>query len=141
MAELTYRMMGGDAMVDHTWVDPKLRGGGDAARLVEAVVEWARSEHMKLVPACSYVRAVFDRTPAYADVRKELARRGLLQLFDVELSSSGASRSSRATISPDRNRLVSWGRIVGTTCQERPYLSFSQPHCCAFSFRRPRASQ
>jgi predicted GNAT family acetyltransferase len=70
IAELTYRMTGADAMVDHTWVDPKLRGRGDAARLVEAVVEWARREHVKLVPACSYVRAVFARKPEYADVRK-----------------------------------------------------------------------
>lgn len=70
VAELTYRMMGADATVDYTWVDPKLRGGGEAASLVAAAVEWAREEHMKLVPVCSYVRAVFDRTPAYADVRK-----------------------------------------------------------------------
>jgi hypothetical protein len=70
VAELTYRMMGADAMVDHTWVDPALRGGGEAKSLVQAAVEWARQEHMKLVPVCSYVRTVFDRTPAYADVRK-----------------------------------------------------------------------
>jgi uncharacterized protein len=70
VAELTYRMMGADAMVDHTWVEPKLRGGGEAGSLVAAAVEWAREEHVKLVPACSYVRAVFDSTPAYADVRK-----------------------------------------------------------------------
>ena len=70
VAELTYRMMGGDAMVDHTWVDPRLRGGGEAKSLVAAAVDWARQEHVKLVPACSYVRAVFDRTPEYADVRK-----------------------------------------------------------------------
>lgn len=70
IAELTYRMMGADAMVDHTWVDPSRRGRGDAARLVEAVVQWARREHLKLVPACSYVRGVFARTPEYADVRR-----------------------------------------------------------------------
>ena len=70
VAELTYRMMGADAMLDHTWVDPKLRGGGEGKSLVAAAVDWARQEHVKLVPACSYVRAVFDRTPEYADVRK-----------------------------------------------------------------------
>ena len=70
VAELTYRMMGGDAMVDHTWVDPGSRGGGEARSLVAAVVDWARQEHLKLVPACSYVRSVFDKTPEYGDVRK-----------------------------------------------------------------------
>lgn len=70
IAELTYRMMGADAMLDHTWVDPAVRGRGDAKRLVDAAAEWARREHLKLVPACSYVRALFARSPAYADVQK-----------------------------------------------------------------------
>src|SRR5882672_10641362 len=70
VAELTYRMMGPDAMVDHTWVDPDLRGGGEAKSLVAAVVGWARQEHVKLVLACSYVSSVFDKTPDYADVLK-----------------------------------------------------------------------
>lgn len=70
VAELTYRMMGADATVDHTWVDPKLRVGGEAKSLVAAAVDWARQEHVKLVPACSYVRSVFDKTPEYGDVRK-----------------------------------------------------------------------
>lgn len=70
IAQLTYRMMGADAMLDHTWVDPSLRGGGEAKRLVDAAAEWARSEHLKLVPACSYVRALFARSPDYADVQK-----------------------------------------------------------------------
>ena len=63
VAELTYRMMGETAVVDHTWVDPKL--------LVEAVVGWARQEKRTITPACSYVRMVMDRYPdAYRDVRK-----------------------------------------------------------------------
>ena len=70
VAELTYRMLGEAALVDHTWVDPALRGGKLAPMLVAAVVEWARRENRKISPACSYVRAVMDRTPAYADVRK-----------------------------------------------------------------------
>jgi predicted GNAT family acetyltransferase len=70
IAELTYRMTGADAMLDHTWVDPSLRGGGEAKRLVDAAAEWARREHLKLVPACSYVRALFTRSSAYADVQK-----------------------------------------------------------------------
>lgn len=71
VAELTYRMAGDTAVVDHTWVDPSLRGGRFAPRLVEAVVGWAREGHRKITPACSYVRMVMDRAPdTYRDVRK-----------------------------------------------------------------------
>lgn len=71
VAELTYRIAGEDAIVGHTWVDPKLRGGTLGSALVEAVVEWARKEGRKVIPMCSYVRAVFARTPAYADVQRQ----------------------------------------------------------------------
>jgi predicted GNAT family acetyltransferase len=71
VAELTYRMLGETAVVDHTWVDPNLRGAKLAPRLVEAVVDWARKEHRTISPACSYVRMVMDRSPdRYSDVRK-----------------------------------------------------------------------
>jgi predicted GNAT family acetyltransferase len=69
VAELSYQMSGEDAMVGHTWVDPKLRGGALGQRLVEALVAWARRENRKIIPMCSYVRAVFARTPGYADVQ------------------------------------------------------------------------
>ena len=70
VAELTYRMMGATAVVDHTWVDPNLRGGKLAPRLVDAVVDWARRESRTISPACSYVRMVMDRKPDdYRDVR------------------------------------------------------------------------
>jgi len=70
VAELTYSSSGTDAIVGHTWVDPDLRGGTLAPSLVKAAVEWARASNRKIVPACSYVRAVFGRTPKYADVWK-----------------------------------------------------------------------
>ncbi len=69
VAELTYAREGEAAIVDHTWVDPQLRGGKAARRLVEAVVQWARAEHLRIVPTCSYVRVVLARTAEYADVR------------------------------------------------------------------------
>lgn len=69
IAELTYRESGADAVVDHTWVDPAMRGGGDARRMVDALVAWARGSGHKIVPHCSYVRAVI-RGSDYDDVRK-----------------------------------------------------------------------
>lgn len=71
VAELTYAMVGDSAVVGHTWVDPSMRGGRLAPDLVAAVVGWARAEHRKITPVCSYVRKVMDRAPEqYADVRK-----------------------------------------------------------------------
>jgi predicted GNAT family acetyltransferase len=69
VAELTYSMSGNAAVVGHTWVEPRLRGGKLAPSLVEAAVVWAREGNRKIVPACSYVRSVFARTPRYNDVR------------------------------------------------------------------------
>ena len=69
VAELTYSLSGDKALVDHTYVDPALRGGSIAPSLVEAAVRWARGENRKIVPLCSHVRAVFGRTRAYDDVK------------------------------------------------------------------------
>jgi predicted GNAT family acetyltransferase len=46
-----------------------MRGGTMAPSLVEAAVRWARRENLKILPLCPYVSKVFDRTPAYGDVR------------------------------------------------------------------------
>jgi predicted GNAT family acetyltransferase len=69
LAELTYTVAGKTATLDHTEVDDALRGQGAGAKLVKAAVEWARASGTKLNPTCSYARAVFDKTPDYADVR------------------------------------------------------------------------
>jgi len=69
VAELTYSLAGDRALVDHTYVDPGLRGGSIAPSLVEAAVRWARDGNRKIVPLCSYVRSVFARTRAYDDVK------------------------------------------------------------------------
>ena len=78
-AELTYSPAGrGDALVfDHTFVPTSLRGRGIAEALVERAVAHARETGRKVVPACSYVRALFERHPErYADLRVEAAPRG-----------------------------------------------------------------
>ena len=70
IAELTYTLAGDTALVDHTFVEKAARGGSIAPSLVEAAVRWARQEDRKIAPMCSYVRAVFARTPEYRDVAR-----------------------------------------------------------------------
>lgn len=68
VAELTYRRDPQFATIDHTWVDDALRGTGIGRRLVDAAVTWARGEHLRLRPACSFARVVLTRVPEYSDV-------------------------------------------------------------------------
>jgi predicted GNAT family acetyltransferase len=60
---------GSRVILDHTHVDDRLRGTGAGARLVAAAVQWARAEQRRLLPLCPFANSVFDKTPAYADVR------------------------------------------------------------------------
>ncbi|WP_370460356.1 GNAT family N-acetyltransferase [Cytobacillus firmus] len=69
IAEITY-IPSGDSVItiDHTYVSDSLRGQGIAGKLLESVVQEARSKGYKIVPACSYAKAVFDRKSEYQDL-------------------------------------------------------------------------
>ena len=68
LAEQTYTVAGSRVIIDHTDVDDRLRGTGAGKQLVQAAVEWARTEKVKLMPLCPFARSVFDKTPEYSDV-------------------------------------------------------------------------
>lgn len=68
LAEMTYTVAGSRVIIDHTQVDDSARGTGAGARLVQAAVQWARSENVRLLPLCPYAKSVFDKTPEYRDV-------------------------------------------------------------------------
>ena len=52
----------------HTEVGEKLRGQHVGDKLVEAVVNFARKNGLKIVPTCSFTKKVIDRTPEFQDV-------------------------------------------------------------------------
>lgn len=56
-------------VVNHTYVDPKYRGQNIARQLVDAMVEYARSQKRKIIPDCYYVATVFNKNKElYRDV-------------------------------------------------------------------------
>ena len=60
----------GDAMViAHTIVPEAIGGRGIAAKLVQAAVDHARAEGLKVAPRCSYAEAWMRRHPQYDDLR------------------------------------------------------------------------
>ncbi len=68
-AHITFKNGGNNVIiVDHTFVDPSLRGQGIAAKLMQRVIDMAREENLKIVPVCSYAVAAFKRNPDFQDV-------------------------------------------------------------------------
>ncbi len=60
---------GGDlAEINHTFVDPSLRGQGVAGQLVQAAAEALKEENCKIYPTCSYARRWFEEHPEYGEL-------------------------------------------------------------------------
>lgn len=70
IAEITYIPSGEDkVLVDHTFVDPSLRGQGVAEQLVDRTVQEMETEGKKMVAVCPYVVSLFERKPdKYQDI-------------------------------------------------------------------------
>ena len=68
-AEMTYSNAGPDKIIiDHTEVDESLRGEGVGYKLVEAAVNYARENQLKILPLCPFAAAVFRKRDDYSDV-------------------------------------------------------------------------
>jgi predicted GNAT family acetyltransferase len=65
-----YELRGTDMMMTHTFVPPELRGRGIAEKIVRVALEHARSERLRVVPACSYVAAFIKRHPEFSPLLK-----------------------------------------------------------------------
>lgn len=69
LGEITFPVCGPETVViDHTWVDPSLRGQGTAGQLMQAVVDKLRADGRKAQATCSYARGWFAKHPEAADV-------------------------------------------------------------------------
>jgi predicted GNAT family acetyltransferase len=68
-AEMVYTMAPPNKMViEHTEVDESLEGKGVGKQLVYTAVEYARNHNLKIVPLCSFAKAVLDKETEWHDV-------------------------------------------------------------------------
>lgn len=68
VGELDHREVDGRRVFTHTGVRPAFEGKGLAAQLVRRALDDARSDHVKVVPQCSYVAAYLARHPDDTDL-------------------------------------------------------------------------
>ena len=69
LAEMTYTNPDANHMIiEHTEVDDELKGQNVGYSLVTHAVEYARLHNQKIMPVCSFAKAVFDKKPDLRDV-------------------------------------------------------------------------
>lgn len=63
-----YRLQDGVMWLTHTEVPPQSQGHGHAATLVQAALDWARTQGLGVRPLCSYVATYMRRHPETQDL-------------------------------------------------------------------------
>ncbi len=69
VAQINYTISTDNALtIEHTIVDEELRNNNIGFDLVAKVVEYARDKQYKVIPECSFAKAVFEKEPGFSDV-------------------------------------------------------------------------
>ncbi|MFW2105266.1 GNAT family N-acetyltransferase [Acinetobacter guillouiae] len=71
LAEMAYTWVGENMLIiDHTVVEDELRGQSVGRKLLDQVVEMARTKNVKIIPLCPFSKSVFDKDQSIHDVLK-----------------------------------------------------------------------
>ena len=65
---ITYRRFPDRLVLHHTEVPSPLEGQGLAAKLTRTALDFARANHLRVVPLCPYVSSFLRRYPQYQDL-------------------------------------------------------------------------
>lgn len=68
LAKITFIYKENDLVIEHTIVSDALKGQGVARTLVEAVVDFAKKENIKIIPVCDYAKKVLIQDETYRDI-------------------------------------------------------------------------
>ena len=71
LGHMDFLIKDGVMNIYHTEVNEKLHGQHMGDKLVEAGVNFARENQLKILPTCTFARSVFNRVKAYQDVLAE----------------------------------------------------------------------
>jgi len=70
VAATYYEIADGVITFVHTEVPPELGGRGVGSKLIGGALAQVRSEGLKVIARCPFVKAFIDKRPAYAALRK-----------------------------------------------------------------------
>lgn len=69
IARMTYsRLDSNNVIIDHSAVDPKVKGTGAGTAIVERMVQWAREKEQKVLPLCPFAKAALAKRDDWHDV-------------------------------------------------------------------------
>ena len=68
LSKLDYIQDGKNFVITHVGVYPELRGQGVAGKIVEAGLQYAKQNSLRVIPMCSYAAAYIRRNPQYAEL-------------------------------------------------------------------------
>ena len=67
-SKLNYILDDKNFVITHVGVYPELRGQGLAGKIVEAALQYAKENSLRVIPMCSYAAAFIRRNPQYLEL-------------------------------------------------------------------------
>jgi uncharacterized protein len=71
LSKLDYIQDEKNFVITHVGVYPEQRGQGVAGKIVEAALEYAKENSLRVVPMCSYAAAYIRRNPKFMELTEQ----------------------------------------------------------------------
>ena len=71
LSKLDYMRDGNNFIIAHVGVYPEFRGQGVAGKIMEASLEYARQNSLRVIPMCSYAAHYIRKNPQYRELTSQ----------------------------------------------------------------------
>ena len=71
LSKLDYIQDGKNFVITHVGVYPEFRNQGLAAKIVDAGLEYAKQNSLRVIPMCAYAAAYIRRNPQYLELTNQ----------------------------------------------------------------------
>ena len=71
LSKLDYIQDAKNFVITHVGVYPEFRGQGVAAKIVDAGLQYAKQNSLRVIPMCSYAAAYIRRNPQYMELTSQ----------------------------------------------------------------------